>query len=396
MKRKIMLGFTALVAIILIAFAGKIGEDVDNKNIVINQVPFTGTMQYWTDAGFKFQWFGNITIYEKTQQVWFSDDEEEGSPSKDAIPITFNDAGNGRISGSVRIKLPINPKQLSLIHTDFAGMNRLMTDLIRPTVNKVVYASGTLMSSFESYAEKKNDLTFYITDQLNNGVYKTITKEVKTIDAISGEEKIVKLAELIPNPNSPGGFERQESSPFNYYGIEMSQVAISKVNYDKKIIDQISQQQTSNMSIQTAKVEAMAAKQRAIKAEEDGKAEAMKAKWEQERIKVVAVTKAQQELEVAQKNTLRAAEEKKTLVLKGQGEAEANRLKVSAGLTPQEKAEWDYKTKVAVAEAFANSKTKWVPEIMIVGEGKQSGSDPMSAVGLKMLMDVSEKMNTSK
>ena len=396
MKRKIMLGFTALVAIILIAFAGKIGEDVDNKNIVINQVPFTGTMQYWTDAGFEFQWFGNITIYEKTQQVWFSDDEKEGSPSKDAIPITFNDAGNGRISGSVRIKLPINPKQLSLIHTDFAGMNRLMTDLIRPTVNKVVYASGTLMSSFESYAEKKNDLTFYITDQLNNGVYKTITKEVKTIDAISGEEKIVKLAELIPNPNSPGGFERQESSPFNYYGIEMSQVAISKVNYDKKIIDQISQQQTSNMSIQTAKVEAMAAKQRAIKAEEDGKAEAMKAKWEQERIKVVAVTKAQQELEVAQKNTLRAAEEKKTLVLKGQGEAEANRLKVSAGLTPQEKAEWDYKTKVAVAEAFANSKTKWVPEIMIVGEGKQSGSDPMSAVGLKMLMDVSEKMNTSK
>ena len=36
-------------------------------------------------------------------------------------------------------------------------MDRLMNDLVRPTVTKVIYASGPLMSAFESYAEKKND-----------------------------------------------------------------------------------------------------------------------------------------------------------------------------------------------------------------------------------------------
>ena len=70
--------------------------------------------------------------------------------------------------------------------------------------------------------------------------------------------------------------------------------------------------------------------------------------------------------------------------------AEANRLKVQAGLTPQEKAEWDYKTAVGVAEALANSKVQWVPQVMMGGQ--QGGSTAMDAVGLKMLLDVSNSI----
>lgn len=54
-----------------------------------------------------------------------------------------------------------------------------------------------------------------------------------------------------------------------------------------------------NMDIQTAKAQAAAAQQDAIKAEELGKAAAMTAKWEQEKVKAVEVTKAQQAYEVA-------------------------------------------------------------------------------------------------
>lgn len=248
------------------------------------------------------------------------------------------------------------------------------------------------MSSFESYAEKKNDLIYYITDQLNNGVYKTITEEVKTIDPISGEEKMVKVAKLIPDDNSAGGYKRQEKSPFTHYGIEIGQLSISKIDYDQKIIDQISQQQSSNMSIQTAKVEAMAAKQRAIKAEEDGKAAAMSAKWEQEAIKAVAVTQAQQAYEVALLNAKEATEKAKKILAEGKAEAESNRLKVQAGLTPQEKAEWNYKTAVGVAAELANSKQTWVPKIMISGADKGSKANPLDAVGLNMLLDLTNKL----
>ncbi len=392
MRNKFLAIIAAMVVAITVALSGKIGEDVKNNEIVVNQVPFTGAMKYWTSAGFKWQWFGKITRYQKTQQLWFSDSPKDGGDELTAIPITFNDAGNGRISGSLRVKLPTTTTHLQPLQTDYPSMETLMNDLVRPTVNKVVYASGTLMSSFESYAEKKNDLTFYITDQLNHGVYKTITKEITTKDAISGEDKVVRIAELVANPESAGGYERQENSPFAYYGIEIGQLSISKIDYDKKIIEQISQQQSSNMSIQTAKVEAMAAKQKAIKAEEDGKANAAIAQWKQEEIKIVAVTKAQQEYEVAALEAKKANEIAKKILAEGKAEAEANRLKVNAGLTPQEAAEWQYKTTVGVAEAIAKSPQKWVPEIMVGGNGSAGGNSTMDAVGLNMLLEISNKI----
>jgi uncharacterized membrane protein YqiK len=145
------------------------------------------------------------------------------------------------------------------------------------------------------------------------------------------------------------------------------------------------------MSIITAKSKALEAIQRTIQIEEEGKASAAQAKWEQEKIKAVEVTKAQQAYEVAQLQAKEAAEKAKKIIEEGKAEAEANRLKVQAGLTPQEAAEWQYKTTVGVAEALSKSNVRWVPEIMMNGNNSGSGS-AMDAVGLNMLMDVAKKM----
>lgn len=75
--------------------------------------------------------------------------------------------------------------------------------------------------------------------------------------------------------------------------------------------------------------------------------------------------------------------------------AAANRALVSAGLTPAERAEWDYKTAVGVAQALAESKVSWVPSVMF-GGGSSSNS-AMDAVGLKMLLDITKSLEkTSK
>ena len=66
-------------------------------------------------------------------------------------------------------------------------------------------------------------------------------------------------------------------------------------------------------------------------------------------------------------------------------------ITTKAGLTPQEAAEWQYKTTVGVAEALSKSNVRWVPEIMMNGNNSGSGS-AMDAVGLNMLMDVAKKM----
>ena len=41
-----------LVALFFICSLGKIGEDVKNETIVVNQFPFTGNMEYWTTPGY--------------------------------------------------------------------------------------------------------------------------------------------------------------------------------------------------------------------------------------------------------------------------------------------------------------------------------------------------------
>lgn len=80
------------------------------------------------------------------------------------------------------------------------------------------------------------------------------------------------------------------------------------------------------------KAQAAAAQQEAIRAEEEGKAEAAKAKWAQEKIKAVEITKAEQEYEVSRLAALRANEVKKKIIAEGEAEAAANRAKVAAGL----------------------------------------------------------------
>lgn len=388
-KAQIFAIFIAVLAVITVACIGKIGEDVKNETIVVNQFPLTGTMEYWTTPGFKMQWFGKTTTYYKTSQLWFGSDNEDGEQMGNPIPVIFNDASDGMIYGSLRVKLPTETTYLERIQTDYNGMERLMQDLVRPTVTKVIYASGPLMSAFESYAEKKNDLIEYITDQLNNGVYKTTVRSEEIVDPVSGETKTVKIASLIADENSPGGFKRSENSPFQYYGLEIGQVAVSKIDYSQKVRDQIAQQQEANMLVATSRSKTIAAQQEAIRAEEEGKMSATRAKWEQEKIKAVEVTKAEQEFEVARLAALKANEEAKKIKAEGEAEAYRQRKLVEAGLSPKERAEFEMKTKIGVAEAFA--KTNWPSVVMMGGNGQSA--NPMDVIALERMVELTNKMS---
>lgn len=383
-KSLVSIIIAAILALVLIFSMGSLVEDVKNETIVVNQVPITGTMEVWSQPGMYAQKLGHITTYHKTEQLWFGA-QENGAP----IPVIFNDASDGLIYGSLRVKLPTDREHMLRIQTDYNGTDRLMNDLVRPTVTKVVYASGPLMSAFESYAEKKNNLIEYITDQLNNGVYTTTVRTIEVTDPITGEKKNAKVAALIPDSLSAGGYRRSEKSPFEYYGIEIGQVSVSKIDYSDRVKQQISQQQEANMLIQTSKAKSAAAQQEAVRAEEEGKAAAAKAKWEQERVKAVEVTKAEQEYEVARLAALKANEVAKRVKAEGEAKAAANRALVSAGLTPLERANIEKETKIGVAQALAGIK---LPTYVVAG-GLNGSANAMDAMGLKMMTDLVDKMS---
>ena len=403
MKRFKLLGvIIGIFAVVLIACFPMIAEDMDKSKIGVNQIPITGTYEYWTDGGFQWQKFGNVSIYDKTSQIWFNElkKDKEGNPYIDssmenpAMTITYNDKGKGSVMCSVRVEMPLETKYLERIQTHYGSQEKLIRDLVKPTLSKVVMSCGPLMSSLESVSEKRTDLIALITDQLNHGVYKTKVTAIKTINPLTGEEQLTKIAEAIPDSLSPNGIKRQEESPFAFYGLKVSQLAISDTDYENATKAQISKQREADMSIVTAKAKALEAVQRTIQITEEGKAAAESAKWEQEKIKAVEVTKAQQAFEVAELQAKEANEKAKKIIAEGRAEAEANRLKVQAGLTPQEQAEWNYKTTVGVAEALSKSEVKWVPDVMLSGNG--GGNNAMDAVGLRMVMDIADKLNNSK
>lgn len=144
--------------------------------------------------------------------------------------------------------------------------------------------------------------------------------------------------------------------------------------------------------VQTAKAQALEAQQQAIRAEEEGKAAATRAKWKQEEIKAVEVTKAEQAKEVAELQSVEAKFKAEKIIQEGRAEAEANRLKVQAGLTPQERAQLEKDIAIGVAEALAKSNVKWIPEIMVIGGSGSNSTNAMDAVGLNMMLDVVNKI----
>ena len=152
-------------------------------------------------------------------------------------------------------------------------------------------------------------------------------------------------------------------------------------------------------------ITAETAKQKAITAKAEGDARIAEAKATQEvqkmtevtmaeKEKAVAILNAEREKEVARLEALKAIEVAKKIKAEKEAEAQANRALVAAGLTPQERAEWEYKTKVGVAEALAKSSHPLVPEIrMTGGDGKNGANNAIDAVGVNMLMALTTKLS---
>jgi len=397
-KKSHILGICVFACVVFMLFMLQGAfEDCDKSKIYVNQYPMTGNYAVWTDGGLQKQWWGNIYEYNKTSQVEFTgveknDDGYIAVGDNPGAAVTFNDRGKGFLIGSLRVVLPIDFEHMSKIQQDFGSEQALISTLVRPTLYKVVTSCGPLMSSLESVSETRTDLIQYITDQLNNGVYKTKIRKVEVINELTGDSDVVAKAELIVDSTAPGGYKRQEVSPFSQYGIVCNLVSITDIKYDKVTQDQIDAQKAANLAVVTAKTKSLEAIQKTILVTEQGKQAAETAKWEQEKEKARAVTKAQQEYEVAALEAKKALAVAEKVKAEGEAKAAANRALVSAGLTPLEKATIDKETAIGIAEALAGSNVRWVPEIIMTG-GNGSGS-AMDAVGLNMMMDVVKKMNS--
>lgn len=367
MRRQLIGGAAIAATLFFLIFIGKIVESVSPNSIVCIQSPATGKLTWYTTAGPKLQMFGDVTTYKKLATYNFE------------VPIRFNDGGHGTLVGSLNYELPIDPEHLTQLHMKYGSQEGIQKQLVETVTNKCVYMTGPLMSSKESYAEKRTSLIRYVEDQIMNGVYRTAQKDTRVTDPMTGADKTVTIVEIVQSAGVP---ERQEDAVLANYGIRVSNFAVTRLPYDETVENQIKQQQEITMKVQTAIASAKEAEQRAITTAKEGEANAAKAKWEQEVVKARAVTEAQQKLEVSRLDANSAEQEKRANILRGEGEAERKRLVMNADGALDKKLEALVRINELYATAIKDFKGNWVPNVVMGSESGRTGGAATALVDL--------------
>ena len=420
-KSKILAVVTGGVLILLGVFAGNMVGYKQSTELLIKQSPF-GTLSCVEGQGLYFKGFASIYKYDLAKSFYFNSSTEkvdghgwEGDEDdEDDISVTLSRNANADISGYLMYELPTDCDKLIELHKNQRSDKGIKHNLVRNAVLSAVRKTAPLFTAEEAKVTKIAEFRRLAEDQLVEGEYLTtieVLKEKAGEDEVDSTGKVVKKAEVQEyrvtklKLDTNGHRIITKKSPITQYGIVVKQLEIQNVKLDPKAQQQLDIVKEREMQRVANATAAETAKQKAITAKAEGDARIAEAKATQEvqkmtevtmaeKEKAVAILNAEREKEVARLEALKAIEVAKKIKAEKEAEAQANRALVAAGLTPQERAEWEYKTKVGVAEAIAKSSHPLVPEIMMTGgEGKNGASNAMDAVGLNMLMDLTTKLS---
>lgn len=422
-KKLIILGVIALIAVgAVFALTDQIFETNQSGFYQVKQAAVTGEMSVINEPGTYSKMFGTINTYQVSDMYYFSKYDEDGGSGIDAAPVKvrFNDGGTAEISGSIKFKLSQKSERQLMLHMDYKSYRVVKKDLVRQVVTEALMQTATLMKAEESYSTRRSEYTTLTEGQIRDGIYMTESLEYEAED-VQGKKFIAR--EVKVKYNKAGKPIVRKDSPFKRYDIEILQFVIKDIDFDSTIDNLISQKKKAEQQKVVAKANAEKAKQDAITAAEQGKARIAIAKANEdvekikavtnalkdkevallqankeksvallqaEKDKAVALLQAEKAFKVAEFETKQANERAKKIIAVGRAESEANKLKVQAGLTPQEQAEWKYKTAVGIAANLSQVK---VPGIVISGGGNgKAGASPLDVIGVNMLLDIQEKM----
>ena len=417
-KSQILAVVTVGVLILLGVFAVGYKQSTE---LLIKQSPF-GTLSCVEGQGLYFKGFASIYKYDLAKSFYFNSSTEkvdghgwEGDEDdEDDISVTLSRNANADISGYLMYELPTDCDKLIELHKNQSSDKGIKHNLVRNAVLSAVRKTAPLFTAEEAKVTKIAEFRRLAEDQLVEGEYLTtieVLKEKAGEDEVDSTGKVVKKAEVQEYRVTKLKLDKDghriitKKSPITQYGIVVKQLEIQNVKLDPKAQQQLDIVKEREMQRVANATAAETAKQKAITAKAEGDARIAEAKATQEvqkmtevtmaeKEKAVAILNAEREKEVARLEALKAIEVAKKIKAEGEAEAAANRAKVAAGLSPQERAEWEYKTKVGVAEALAKSSHPLVPEIMMTGDGKNGGAGTaMDAVGLNMLMDLTTKLS---
>jgi hypothetical protein len=358
-------------------------------------------------SGIKFRWFASVQEWQKEIDIKVVADNEptegiEGiiadkvtfivrnskGDEKEIVPgigITFIDRVGAAVRISVRMKMPEDPETFRQVAESYRNPQNLVYNTLIPTIKEQISNTGYMFAAQDYISGAATDFRQAVDDQLKYGGYATQRIEFndtiysaiqdvgpRTIKEINTRYKIIRKTD------SNGKLIRIDHE-ITKNKILVTQVIVDEVYPESAFKQRLEAQRdiSAQKRIEMEKIETAKAEQQRIIAEgERDKAKERVDKEKEQVGQLIAIeTQLKQEStkkQLAEISLQTARLESDQMLVRERAQAEANRLKVAAGLTPQEKAQIQKDIAIGVAQNLSNMK---LPSVYISGE--QGGKSQM-------------------
>lgn len=334
------------------------------------------------------------------------DDFGDGIYNRLAKKWEFSDAIKADIATSVIVGIDVSDVESFL---NMADKNRsemkLVYGRVLPNIDASLKNTCKLMDAQDYISGKSSDFDRYFRDQLENGMYLVeeyyeqeqmgeIIGDTSTIRHIQ-PSKSSKAKKYKIKTDSQGNIMRDTTSnSLKQYGLKIFQAQVTGIDWEESFDLRLDKQKDEVAKTQLEKQEAerqfYTAKKEIAKGEAEKASERAKLEKEQIKLTIAAETQAK----VAEQNVIVEKRQLEVEKLKAQSKKVAadatyyeNSKLVSAGLTPQERAEFEKGVAIGVAAEIAKIK---FPETMIIG-GDKGGTPLESLIGAAMAKQLTDK-----
>lgn len=337
----------------------------DNGQRTVVQWP-SGTTFVKFSPGMYVALFGSITEY---SDVITTDLDHTNAT------VRYQDGGTGYVEGTVRAILPTDEVGMLKLHRSFRGEQGLRSKLLDPEIQQALNLTAGLMTSEEAYNSKRGQYREWGMAQLQKGTYKTVmAPKTIIVEGIEVQKDVSQILKI-------DGVAQHNSSPFNDYGMVISQFQLTEWGFEEATLRQISDKRNAEMAVITAKANTTRAKEEALQSAAEGEKAVTIAKFDEEKKNQPMIAAAAKDLEVAKLTVIKEQENAKAakfykIAVDTRTSADAGRKKQL--MEADGALEQKLKAYVTVQGKFAEEfgKQKWVPDMQF---GATSGSTTGSA-----------------
>lgn len=375
----------------------------------------TGGDKMITTQGLKMKWWGRIIplSYETSIKDIIINKEvtlpksSAGMYNRKAQKWEFSDAIKAEISTSVIVGVNINDESVFLNMADRnKSESKLIFGRVMPNIDAAIKNTCKLMDAQDYISGQASDFDRYFRDQLENGMYQVEQYyEAENLSEIVGDTTTIRKIKVGKSSkqkkfrikrNTDGTIVRDKSNTLKQYGLKIYQAQVTGIDWEASFDERLDLQKNEVAQTQLEKQQAEREYYRAKKEVAKGESEKAKERARLEKIQIQQTIEAETEAKVAGFNLIKEKKQYEVELYKSKSKkvaAEAqyyeNTKLVSAGLTPQEKAEWEYRTAVGVAEQIKELR---LPTTYIEGSKGNSNSSLLeSLIGAELAKKMMEK-----